>query len=125
MRLTDVEAQALKIAQLHRLGDLTQEQWTTYGAYVRALAGEYPGPVRWLLAFVTVANLWSRGLVPVHLIPPRDFSAAEWLDTLAEPDATRIAHRVGLCIACRAEPHSAGRPRCNTCHAAWVRGEGR
>lgn len=30
------------------------------------------------------------------------------------------AYRAGLCITCRAGPHSAGRPRCNACHAAHV-----
>lgn len=29
------------------------------------------------------------------------------------------AYRAGLCISCRTAPHSAGRPRCNDCHATY------
>lgn len=30
------------------------------------------------------------------------------------------AHRAGLCIDCRTVRYSAGRPRCNGCHAAYL-----
>jgi len=29
------------------------------------------------------------------------------------------AYRAGICIDCREQRHSAGRPRCNDCHAVW------
>ncbi len=32
--------------------------------------------------------------------------------------AQHAAYRAGLCIDCQAVPYSAGRPRCNDCHAA-------
>lgn len=31
-------------------------------------------------------------------------------------DARHAAYRQGLCVDCKTEPHSAGRPRCTTCH---------
>lgn len=32
------------------------------------------------------------------------------------------AYRAGLCVDCLAEPHSAGRPRCEKCHTKHRRG---
>lgn len=30
------------------------------------------------------------------------------------------AYRAGQCVDCRAVPYSAGRPRCDDCHAAYT-----
>jgi hypothetical protein len=38
--------------------------------------------------------------------------------TPATPEQN-AAYVAGLCIDCRQRPHSAGRPRCNGCHAVW------
>ena len=40
--------------------------------------------------------------------------------TAASTPEQHAAYRAGLCVDCRAVRHSAGRPRCNTCHAAWA-----
>jgi tRNA(Ile2) C34 agmatinyltransferase TiaS len=29
-------------------------------------------------------------------------------------------YRAGRCVDCNAEGHSAGRPRCQSCHQTWV-----
>jgi hypothetical protein len=42
----------------------------------------------------------------------------------SRPEA-HAAYRAGLCIDCRTVPHSAGRPRCNSCHAAHMPSQGR
>lgn len=40
-----------------------------------------------------------------------------------EKQARREAYIHGLCVVCKTERHSAGRPRCNECHADYaVRG---
>jgi Domain of unknown function (DUF3854) len=35
-------------------------------------------------------------------------------------DARNGAYLGGLCVDCHTEPHSAGRPRCDDCHSAWL-----
>lgn len=30
-------------------------------------------------------------------------------------------YRAGLCVTCGEKPHSAGRPRCTSCHEIWLR----
>lgn len=49
----------------------------------------------------------------------------------AVDEAARVArevrnayYRYGLCTACGVVPHSAGRPRCNECHRAYLVGLG-
>src|SRR4051812_43898723 len=49
----------------------------------------------------------------------------------AENEAARVAREIrnayyiyGLCTSCGVVPHSAGRPRCNECHRAYLRGLG-
>jgi hypothetical protein len=34
-------------------------------------------------------------------------------------DQRHSAYRRGICIDCLTRPHSAGRPRCNECHAVY------
>lgn len=36
-------------------------------------------------------------------------------------DERNCRYRQGLCVDCGNVPHSAGRPRCNDCHAAYLR----
>lgn len=38
------------------------------------------------------------------------------------PESTK-AYQAGLCVDCKTEPHSAGRPRCEMCHTKFRRGE--
>ena len=40
----------------------------------------------------------------------------------ADRDAANAAYRAGICRDRREQPPSAGRPRCNECHATYVRG---
>jgi hypothetical protein len=36
------------------------------------------------------------------------------------PSDGNEAYRAGLCVDCRSRCYSAGRPRCNDCHRAWL-----
>ncbi len=38
------------------------------------------------------------------------------------PESTK-AYQAGLCVDCKTEPHSAGRPRCDECHVKYRRGD--
>lgn len=42
----------------------------------------------------------------------------ETRNTKRELEAAR--YRVGLCVDCGAKRHSAGRPRCEACHASYI-----
>lgn len=41
----------------------------------------------------------------------------------ADRDTRYARYRQGLCVTCGDREHIAGRPRCNTCHAAHMRGD--
>lgn len=38
----------------------------------------------------------------------------------AKARARADAYRAGLCVECKTEPHSAGRPRCEGCHRTYA-----
>lgn len=43
------------------------------------------------------------------------------LDARGELLSTRDAHTMGLCVDCKNAQHSAGRPRCESCHADYMK----
>ncbi|MBI3226609.1 MAG: DUF4031 domain-containing protein [Mycolicibacterium cosmeticum] len=45
---------------------------------------------------------------------------ADKLAARGEVLSPREAHRLGLCIDCKADRHSAGRTRCNACHTDYT-----
>jgi hypothetical protein len=49
-----------------------------------------------------------------------DILGAGVISTAPETDARNGAYLGRLCVDCRTEPHSAGRPRCDDCHSAWL-----
>ena len=86
-------------------------------------------------------DAWSRYLEPAPVGSPRAqsvTSVTEGTETIRYPERdgsthnsnsgaqhrgsstpeSNDAYRAGLCVDCREQPHSAGRPRCDECHAA-------
>jgi hypothetical protein len=49
-----------------------------------------------------------------------DILGARVISTAPGTDARNGAYLGGLCVDCLTEPHSAGRPRCDDCHSAWL-----
>ena len=59
-----------------------------------------------------------------HALPPHGLlnpsQTAERRSGQPSSPEAHAAYRVGRCIDCRAVAYSAGRPRCNACHDAYV-----
>lgn len=65
----------------------------------------------WLMILIAIAPMRRPGvrIVGVHFVT-------------RTPESTK-AYQAGLCVDCKTEPHSAGRPRCEKCHTKFRRGE--
>lgn len=61
------------------------------------------------------------GAVPVGCFSPEAVAiVAGKVAARGEVLTQREAHRIGLCVDCKAVRHSAGRPRCDDCHRDYT-----